>query len=337
MKGYIFFFFLKTLIVVSCSDNYIPKNTKVSFLSNRDSPKGEFDIFITDINTSEKINLTKNIKFITSVSNPILSQDNKTVLYTSFNKNQKFLCAIDVETKINTNVSELNLSIPGADFFDSGDKLIFVKKVNGVKQIFTSFKDGSNQKNISSTKENEYGPIISLDNKKLAYIRTKKNKSSIVLRDLKNQEEYHFDVKGNSINPSFTNDNNIVYESFLNGSYKIFIFYQKSKKIEQITTGDSNANYPFSVLNDKSILFVTDGRGKKYKDLCLLNLETKKYEILTDKLNMLNHNARVSRDRETVVFESSKFNDSEIYMLNLIDKSVINLSQNKAWDCRPSF
>jgi len=64
MKGYIFFFFLKTLIVFSCSDNYIPKNTKVLFLSNRDSPKGEFDIFITDINTSEKINLTKNIKFI---------------------------------------------------------------------------------------------------------------------------------------------------------------------------------------------------------------------------------------------------------------------------------
>tara|TARA_Y100001935_G_scaffold32140_2_gene25458 strand:- start:9044 stop:10066 length:1023 start_codon:yes stop_codon:yes gene_type:complete len=340
MKGCMRILFLTSVIIFlcCCSNNttYVNEGRFV-FLSNRDSPKGEFDIFIYDLNDSSQINLTSDLEFIRSISKPSLSFDKNLLLYTSFSKGSKILRIIDIKNKKSVNLSNVDLDNPSASFFNSDKKVLFTKKIGGKKQLFKIDVNGENEENVSSSNSNEYKGKISPNEKLLLFLRGDKDETFIVIRDVVSANETVIKVNGNKINPAFTNDDRIVYESFVDGSYKIFVYDITTKKSNQLTTGNANAHHPIFVKEGKSVLFISDGRGKKYRDLAMLNLNNSNYMFLTSGLNMINQNFSLSRDKKNILFESSKFNDSEIYLLKLEDKSFINLTKNIAWDCQPSF
>ena len=330
--------FLAIIFINNCT-KITPKinKDKFVFLSNRESSKGNFDIFLSDLHDTNQINLTKDIQFIRSISKPILSPNKRHVLYTSFNKNQKSLHLIDIETKEDIYLSDLKMDKAYASFIENGDKILFTKKIEKVMQLFTIDVNGQNEKNISSTDNDEYKAQISSFNNILVFLRKVNKKTSIVIRDLRTKKEDSVEVNGNYINPSFNNDNKIIYESFTKGSYKIFIYDIKTKKIEQVTTGDANAHYPVFINDNQSLLFISDGRGKKFRDLCMLNLKTKKHTFLSSDLNMINQNFDLSVDKNNVIFESIQFGNAEIYLYEINSKGIVNLSKNSAWDCQPSF
>jgi len=312
-------------------------NNKYVFLSNRESPKGEFDIFLSDLYDTNQINLTKDIQFIRSISKPTLSPNKRHVLYTSFNKNQKSLRLIDLETKEDIHLSDLKMDKAYASFIENGNKILFTKKNKKVMQLFMIDVNGQNEKKISSTNNNEYKAQISSYNKILVFLRKVNKKTFIVIRDLITKKEDSIEVSGSYINPSFNNDNKIIYESFIEGSYKLFIYDIKTKQIEQATSGDANAHNPVFINGNQSLLFISDGRGKKFRDLCMLDLKTKKHTFLSSGLNMINQNFELSMDKKNVIFESIQFGNSEIYLYELNNKDMVNLSKNPAWDCEPSF
>ena len=329
---------LTALLMKSCASNDDLLNPKIAFLSNRESPKGEFDIFISSLNDSIQFNLTKDLQFIRSISRPRLSPDNNSLLYVSFNENKKFLSLLDVMTKEHKYLTKVNVDLPNASFIDSGRKILYEKKVNGKKQMYILGVDGRVEENISSSPDaNEFNPKLSEDGTTLVFLKQSNKATSIVIRNLRAEKEHVIKVNGNQINPSFWGENDIVYESYVDGSYKIFTFKNKSGEVDQITTGGSNANNPFIVNDGKSLVFVSDGRGRRFKDICLLDLETKKFELVTKDLNYMNYNMSILENREGIVFESSSITDSEIYYLSLKDYSLTNISKNKAWDCQPSF
>lgn len=341
MENYksLFLFLLLIYTAVSCIHNpeQLNKNDSVVFLSNRESPKGEFDIFTMKIDGTYQTNLTNEIGSIRSISNPLISPDGKSVLYTSFNRGGRFLHILDIAKKKDKYLVNVNLDNPSASFIENGTKILYVKKIRGRKQIFIINTNGDNERNISSSSNDEYNPKFSNDNKRLVFVRSVNKKLSIVTRSLNSNDENSFELKGNRINPAFVNNNDIIYESFVDDSYKIYMFDHESKQHTLLPTGNSNAYYPKPALNNEYILFLSDARGMKYKDVCLLNLKTKKYKILTNRLNTINQNTSLSSDGKKVVFESIKYNDSEIYLLDLNDNKLLNLTNNLAWDCQPSF
>ena len=340
MKSYISILISSLAIIFISNCGKIPSEidkNKFVFLSNRESPKGEFDIFLSGLYDTNQINLTKDIQFIRSISKPILSPNKRYISYTSFNKNITSLRLIDLETKEDIHLSNLNVDEAYASFVKGGDKILFTKKIKNVMQLFMIDVNGQNEKNISSTNNNEYKARISLNNEILVFLRKVNKKTFIVIRDLMTKKEDSIEVSGNYINPSFDNEDRIIYESFIEKSYKVFIYDIKTKKIEQVTTGDANAHNPVFVNQNKSILFLSDGRGKKFRDLCVLNLNTKKYEIPTSGLNMLNQNFDLSPDKQNVIFESIQFGNSEIYLYNIDSKDLVNISKNPSWDCGASF
>ena len=339
MKNFRLIILLVVLIIsiIGCGKSDARWVNSVVFLSNRESPKGEFDIFISSVNDSAQTNLTEDLQFIRSISRPSLSPDKRYLLYLSINKNEKYLNLIDLLTKEHKKLAKVNVDLPYTSFIKGGREILFVKKVNGKKQIFTKKLNGIVENNISSSLKDEYNPKLSNDESKLVFLRKSNKKISIVIRDMESKDEHEIKVNGNQINPMFWGKNDLVYESFVDGSYKIFIYKIKSMKTEQITTGDSNANNPHILSDNRSLIFISDGRGKRYKDICLLDLETKEYNLLTKDLNMINYNMSVASNNDGIIFESSRFNDSEIYFLNLKDNSFINISNSKAWDCQPSF
>ena len=340
MKSYISILISSLAIIFISNCGKIPSEidkNKFVFLSNRDSPKGEFDIFLSELHDTNQINLTEDIQFIRSISKPILSPNKRHVLYTSFDKNQKSLHLIDIETKEDIYLSDLKMDKAYASFIENGDKILFTKKIKKVMQLFTIDVNGQNEKNISSTNNDEYKAQISSFNNILVFLRKVNKKTFIVIRDLMTKKEDSVEVYGNYINPSFDNEDRIIYESFIEKSYKVFIYDIKTKKIEQVTTGDANAHNPVFVNQNKSVLFLSDGRGKKFRDLCVLNLNTKKYEFPSSGLNMLNQNFDLSIDKNNVIFESIQFGNAEIYLYEINSKGIVNLSKNSAWDCEPSF
>ena len=338
MKNYISILILSfAIFFISNCTKADTNNNNFVFLSNRESPKGEFDIFISDLYDTSQINLTQNIEFIRSISKPLLSFKKEFVLYISFDRRLKSIHIIDLKNKKDMYLSNVNMDNPDASFIDNDNKVLFTKKINGIKQLFTINVNGQREENISYSINNEFNAPVSYDNRTMSFLRKVKNKTFIVIRDMITKNEDSIQVNGDRVNPAFANDNKIVYESFVKGSYKVFVYDIISKHIEQITTGDANAHDPVFVNEGKSLLFITDGRGKKYRDICVLNLKTKKYKFLTSDLNMINQNYSLSRDKNKIIFESSQFNNSDIYFLKLNDKKIINLSRNSAWDCNPSF
>jgi len=184
MKRFIFLFIILLFFSLDCRKQTPEqlKDFKIVFLSSRDAPKRQFDIFMMDPDGGNQVNLTPDIESIMTVSQPVISPDGSKILYLAYEKD-KLLRILDIEQHTVTDITEIDFNIPQYSFSPRGDKIVFVRKINGLRQIYMINTDGSGEKCLSNPDYDEFDPVFSADGSQIIYVSKRSESYAITKMD----------------------------------------------------------------------------------------------------------------------------------------------------------
>ncbi len=321
----------------SCSRHSIPQRhfeDKIIFLSNREAPPRQFDIFLMNSDGTGQTNLTSEINNVRSLSNPRVSPDGKTVLYVSVagSKNQlKLLNISDRQTKVLCNLTHDN---PDAGFSPDGSQVVYVDRISGRQQIHLMNLASGTIMNLSANNCDEFAPVFSPAGSNIIFISKCAGVYSIVSMStgggsrkiLYNEpgkiSELHFSPSGDRI----------VFALTQKGNSDICLIFNDGTDFEKITDSPMHETEPKFSPDGMNIIFISNQRGMKYRDIFRYNLKDGSTVCLTDQLNYINQNASFTADSKFVIFETTKFNDSEIYSVDINGTNLTNLTNNTGWE-----
>ncbi len=335
------FLFGFLFLLLFCQNKQVPVKRDINhiiFLSDRESPRREFDIFRMNPDGTGQINLTAEIGGIRSYSAPRVSPDGEEILYIAFTGGKRSLNKITIEGKDEVKLTEIITDMPDARYSPSGDLIVFVDKPGQYRQIFTMNRDGSDRKNLSGNEKDEIDPVFSPDGSTIVFSTKTGDNFSLCMMN-RNGSDRKILTSGvtDDRNPCFSpNGSSIVYSSAKEGNSDIYSIELRRRKIRQIYSNSSYETDPQFSPDGRNIIFISNYRGMKYRDVLLTDIRTAKVRNLTPGLNYVNQNATfVSDDR--VIFESVQFANSEIYAADPVKGDLINLSNHPKWDCYPVY
>ncbi len=330
------------LVLWGCQGaDQLPSNeySKIVFLSNRDAPKGQFDIFMMNLDGSGQTNLTKGLHSVRSISRPQLSPDQKKILFVAFEQSGAALQLFDVATDTVWHLTEVGLDVPQACFSPRGDQILFVKRIAGHKQICVINSDGSNERNLSNNDVDEFDPTFSGDGKKIAFVSTQSGSKSIWIMNSDGSHRRLLPKRpGNAGHPRFSPDGRkLVFHVFNKGSNDIYLADLGRNSVKPLYESKANDINPrYSPVGNK-VLFLSNARGMKYQDVCVYDFAKGAITVVSDRLNYINQNPTFSPDGKYIVFESILFGNSEVYRVDPDGNHLTNLTNDPRWDCAPTL
>ncbi len=298
-------FFYLAMHLTSCENSSISQNEYIDphiIFSSR--RWWNYDIFISDIYGGHMTQLTKN-KWIDF--NPVISADTK--------------------------------------------KIAFISDRDGNREIYIAdlaWMDGydqwsvNNLKNISKSLENDWTPVFSPIDKKIAF--------SVYFPENDNYDIFTMDYDGGnkeniSMSPSydqfpqFSPDGSyIIYQGWERGKMEIFFSNLVEKNRINITRNNNfndivshgNAFSP----NGQQIVFTSDRDGNR--NIYLMNINGSELEQLTSH-NAEDYEPTFSIDGNLIVFTSERDGNKEIYKIDVRTKKMNNLTNNPGDDWNPRF
>jgi Tol biopolymer transport system component len=320
----IYFTLLSILIsTYSCqkrTEVVLRASEKIVFLSNREAPKRQFDIFSMNFDGAGQLNLTQNVDGVRSISNPLVSPDGKEIVFIVFEAGRRLLQKMNIDGSNQKTLTEIKIDVPDPRFSPDGARIIYVDKKQQHRQIFIMDRDGANRKNISNSQNDEFEARFAPDGSRIVYVTKHSNKHSIWVMNIDGQ----FSPNGSKIVYSSSRDG---------GDYDIYLMKKSGRSLRKIFESPSSETEPIFSPDGRNIIFISNWRGKKYRDVLLYNLKKRKTISLTKQLDYINKHASFTADGEKVIFESVKFNNSDIYAVDITGENMINLTNHAKWDC----
>lgn len=312
---------------------------KIVFLSNRESDQRQFDIFMMAPDGREQTNLTRDIASIRTHSRPILSPAQDFIAFTAFEVQGPALQIMQLSDLAVTTLTQLTHDAPHPQFSPKGEKLVYVDKINDLRQIHLMNCDGSGKQNISKNDCDEFDPSFSPDGSRIVFISKCKNRYEIGTINLVQLERHMISVdEGVPGKPVFSpNGDYIAFASDRKGISDIFIIRNNGKGLKNLTQRKSYDVMPQFLPDGSRLVFVSNLRGHQYRDICVIDTRGKKLSNLTKQLNYFNQNPHITPDGKTIIFETNNFVDSEIYRVDIQTEKLTNLSNHPAWDQAPGI
>ncbi len=311
---------------------------RIVFLSNREAPKRQFDIFVMNPDGTHPMNLTAELQSVRAFSRPVLSPDNKKILFTADENGKLSLQILDIASRALTRLTEVGLETPQASFSPRGDKIVFVKKVFGRRQIHIIHSNGLDEQNLSNKSYDEFDPAFSPDGRRIVFVSKRDEGYLLFMMNADGTGRQQLTHTGKCRYPSFSPDGNEIVFAKEQGWYShLFRMKTNGKNLQQITKGQSYNTKPFFHPDGRRIIFVSNVRGMKYRDICIINRDGSGFQNLTAELNYINQHPVITPDGQWIVFDSVKFNDGEIYRVSVEGKIRKNLSNHSGWDQLPSI
>jgi len=329
-------------LTITCQKKTTTVHRKIDaifFLSNRDVAAREFDLFSMNRDGGEQTNLTRHIPGIRTFSNPIVSHDGTTVLFVTLHQLERTIHVLQSGDSISTPLTQVQVDQPQPRFAPDDRSIIFTDKVDGRNQIFRMNRDGSNRQNLSQNKFDETEPEFSPDGSKICFTTRRGKTSSIGLMNSDGSEqELLTDDAGNDADHSFSPDGSkITFCSDRSGTSDIYYLKISNKKIVELCSEKSHDIEPQFSPDGKYVLFISNARGMKFRDLMLIHLKSKQVKNLTPNLNHFNQNPVFVPDGRSILFESIRFEDAEIYEIGIDGQNLKNLTNHPRWDLAPAL
>jgi Tol biopolymer transport system component len=318
----------------------IKKFTGIIFLSDRDAKDNHFDIFIMKPDGSNQTNLTSHLESVNTMSNPVLSPDGKQVLFLAF-ESKTSLQLLNITTHEVTIVAEM-VKYPGdiqAAFSPRGDLIVFVAKVGNIKQIHTIKPDGGEKRNISNLEFNEYDPCFSADGERIIFVSIHKGKYVIASMDTDGSDkEFLYESKEKIFFPTYSpDDERIAFLASSKNNTSLYIMNESGDNLVKLFDKRAVTEKLYFTPDGSKIVFVNTQRGLKYRDIGYIDTAGRRHINLTSTLNSINQLPLVTPDSKTVIFQSFKYQNSDIYSVDIKSRKLKNLTNHPAWDQIPSL
>ena len=246
-----------------------------------------YDIFITDIFSSQTTQLTKN-KWIDF--NPFISADAKKLLFVSDRDGNREIYLTDLEWLDGhmqwrgsslTNLTNSSENDWTPVYSPTENKIAFSTyfQEQDNYDIFIMNDDGTNKENLTNTTGYEKFPQFSPDGSFLVYQGWQRGKMEIFFVSLleKNNINISRNINSNDIlshGNSFSPDGQkIVFTSERDGDRNIYLMKINGSEIEQLTDNKSNDYEPVFSRDGRSIAFTSERDGNK--EIYLIDLASK--------------------------------------------------------------
>jgi Tol biopolymer transport system component len=316
-----------------------PKPFKLVFLSNREAPAGEFDIFLMNSDGSGQTNLTANLSTVRTHSRPVLSPDQAEILFLAFVDSKTFLQILTIATGAVATVTEVPSDIAEASFSPDGRTILFIMKIFEQRQVHTINRDGTGLRNLSLENRDEFNPVFSPDGETVCAVSRDAASHSLVIINCRNGERNIIHTTTQTLrDPAFAADGrSIVFCGGTNANAAVQVVDRSGENLHVVHSGAFYATHPHFSPDGSQIAFISNQRGMKYQDIFIMDRRGRQAILLTAELKYINQDIHFSPDGRAIVFSSMKFNDSEICRIDLQDRSVVNLTNHPKWDQSPGI
>ncbi len=240
-------------------------------------------------------------------------------------------------------------------FSADGSKIVYQKYVNGNWDIYIRDLASGKDSVLISTPADEELPVLSPDGKYLMYTSNADDKRPIDPR-LKTREIYitnledgytenltqtvaddwlpRFNHKGTRV--VFVSDRaDLRKVSYSQKQSDIFVMEPNGAFQLQLTNTQANEGGPCFSVDDKSLFFHSNKNGNF--DIYVMNLKTKKPQLLIDDPNGDDVNPFASPDSNYIVFYSNRDGNYEIYRARVDGSEQERLTFNPAEDLNPVY
>ena len=260
-----------------------------------------YDIFIADIYSGNMTQLTKN-KWIDF--NPSISHDAKKLLFVSDRDGNRDIYSADLQ------------------WLDG----------------YTQWR-GNNLKNLTDSKENDWTPVFSPVENKIAFSTyfPENDNYDIFLMNSDGSDKKNISNTGwYEKKPMFSPDGtNIIYQSWQYNNVEIFFTHLIEGNQVNITKsiGDDIIHWgnTFSP-NGNQIIFSSNRDGNS--EIYISDISGKNQKNISNNENW-DSEPQFSILGDQIIFSSNRDGNSEIYIMNIDGSNLKNLSQNKARDWNP--
>lgn len=310
-------------------------NEKIVFLSNREAPRRQFDVFSMNLDGSGQFNLTKDLDGVRSISNPQVSPDGKDIVFIVFEGKRRLLQKMNIDGSNLKTLTEIQTDVPDPRFSPDGARIIYIDEFQQHKQIFIIDRDGANRTNISNSQNDEFEAQFSPDGSKIVYVTKYSNRHSICLMNIDGSNKTVLTEKTtDDRHPQFSpGGSKIVFSSSRDGDYDIYLMRKSGRSIKMIFDSPSYETEPLFSPDGRNIIFISNRRGKRNRDVFLYNLKKHTTISLTKQIDYINQHASFTTDGGKVIFESVEFGNSDIYAVDITGENMINLTNHAKWDC----
>ena len=232
---------------------------KIVFLSNREAPKRQFDIFSMNFDGSGQLNLTQNVDGIRSISNPRISPDGKEIVFIVFETGRKLLQKMNIDGSNQKTLTEIKIDVPDPRFSPDGTRIIYVDKIQQHRQIFIMDRDGGNRTNISNRQNDEFEARFAPDGSRIVYVTKHSNKHSICVMNIDGSNKTELTEKTTDDRyPQFSPDGSkIVFSSSRDGDYDIYLMKKSGRSIKKIFDSPSSETEPLFSPDGRNIIFIS--------------------------------------------------------------------------------
>ncbi|WP_456437125.1 hypothetical protein [Psychroserpens sp.] len=145
-------------------------------------------------------------------------------------------------------------------------------------------------------------------------------KEEVIIPFKSGQGEYNPNVSVNGYS--------ILFNTYRYGGWKLAAFDLETKKTKRITT---TSNYFYNGAyspNEKKITYEKVGRGEKTK-ICIADSNGQNETVITNSMQAFENRVPVwTPDGKSVIFYNNKNSVNDIYIYNVLDKSITNLTNN---------
>ena len=295
---------LTLTILISCENNSSISNSYIDPQIVFSSRRWwNYDIFIHDIYGGHSTQITKN-KWIDF--NPVVSQDGKKLAFVSDRNGNREIYLLDLEW------------------------------LDGYSQW-----RGNNLRNITISSENDWTPVFSPVEEKIAFATyfPENDNYDIFLMDLNGSNKENLtNTDSYEKFPQFSHDGSfLIYQGWKHGKMEIFFLGLLDRNIMNITKSPKSndiLSHGGSISPDgESIVFTSDREGDK--NIYVMKLNGDNEEKLTDH-EANDYEPIFSPDGSSIIFTTERDGNKEIYSLDLESKNLKNLTNNPGddWNSR---
>ncbi|MBI4650133.1 PD40 domain-containing protein, partial [Candidatus Desantisbacteria bacterium] len=209
-------------------------------------------------------------------------------------------------------------------------KIVFVGKDNGNKDIYSMNLDGSDQKKLTDDISDDILPCLSPDRSKIAFVSTRLSNKDIYILNLDSTcVRYTYNTLDDAM-PAWSPDGKKIVFSRSSGQYypDIYTIDFDGTNEKRLTT-TQNDFFPQWSPNSEKIAFISKRDGDN--EIYLMNKDG------TNQINLTNNSASDqlpvwSPNGEKIAFVSDRDGNNEIYLINSDSTNLKRLTNNSASD-----
>jgi len=239
--------------------------TKIVFVSNRTSGKGNKEIWMMDWDGSNQRQITR---FNSLTIQPAISPDSTKIAFTSYQRGNPgiFVFSVDPVRQLAfyNQVASVNET---PSFTPDGKQIVYSSSASGIVQIYVANLDGSGLKRISSA------PFIEVESKvnpktgtEIAFVSGRSGPQQIYRMNIDGADvERLTPGEGEASNPAWSPDGkNLAFSwtrGFATGNFNIFVMDVASRNYIQLTHGEGRNENPGWAPDGAHIVFSSTRTG----------------------------------------------------------------------------